>query len=41
VLLAAELLIRHATGEAAIIGLAMAVFIGVIGGVLLNLGMQR
>jgi hypothetical protein len=41
VLLAAELLSRHATDEAAIIGLALAALIGAIGGVLLNLDMQR
>jgi hypothetical protein len=37
VLLAAELLSGHATGETAIISLAMAALIGAIGGVLLNL----
>jgi hypothetical protein len=41
VLLAAELLTRHATGEVALIGLALAALIGVIGGVLLNLDTQR
>jgi hypothetical protein len=41
VLLAAEQLTRHATGEIAIIGLAVAALIGVLGGFLLTLDRRR
>jgi hypothetical protein len=41
VLLAAEQLTRHATGEIAIIGLAAAALIGVLGGFLLTLDKRR
>jgi hypothetical protein len=41
VLLAAEQLTRHATGEIAIIGLALAALIGVLGGFLLTLDRRR
>jgi hypothetical protein len=41
VLLAAEQLTRHATGETAIIGLALAALIGVLGGFLLTLDRRR
>jgi hypothetical protein len=41
VFLAADLLSRHATGEVALIALALAALIGVIGGFLLNLDTQR
>jgi hypothetical protein len=38
---AALLLTRQATGEAALIGLALAVLVGVLGGVLLTLDTRR
>jgi hypothetical protein len=41
VLLVAEQLTRHATGEIAIIGLALAALIGVLGGFLLTLDRRR
>jgi hypothetical protein len=41
VLLAAEQLTRHATGEIAIIGLTLAALIGVLGGFLLTLDRRR
>jgi hypothetical protein len=41
VLLAAEQLTRHATGEIALIGLVLAALIGVLGGFLLTLDKRR